>query len=109
MSSQNDALTSDEDVGLSKLHKLQQNLLDNFASPNVDLVSYSTEFTDIDLVEMLRACSVEEQALLLQEQLVWFENMIILIKRDRENIAAELEKIQLAKKVKASYHSVQKG
>lgn len=94
---------------LTELADLQQKLLVSLSDADSDLQLYSAAFEQLSLVDAVEKLPQAQRALYLQQQHDWLAKAIDLLKAERENVVTALEKIQLAKKVKASYHTVQKG
>lgn len=94
---------------LAELADLKQALLAFLGDADSELQLFGELFKQVSFTEVVDKLPEEQRKLLLEQQQDWLVNAISLLKSEREVVVNALEKIQLAKKVKASYHTVQKG
>ncbi|MCC5450498.1 hypothetical protein LMJ53_01965 [Rheinheimera sp. UJ51] len=94
---------------LEELTNLKQALLADIANTNSELDVATKLFEQLSFAEVSDGLSEEQRKIVLNLQQDWLVDIIALLQSERENIVKALENIQLAKKGKASYHTVQNG
>lgn len=91
------------------LLQLQQTLSAALAEADSDLSTLSVSLDSDFVWETLDGLAADAQAQLLLEFQAWLNDAVTMLQSERDAVTTALEKIQLAKKVTASYHNVQKG